>query len=210
MKSHWCLKYGLDYACYVSTLCIIHHWHCSICLGLSQTPWCNSRWCVSAAAVFPSLLWHLGQSVILLPLVGMLRCFELPFLSFCLSSAFLCAGLKRNCWATGRILQLFLTQLYMPSPEECWTKVCFVPFLLLTSYPISASYCKFNCIASLCSFCISTTLHLFIKNKEELACEGEHGWCMPGSLFWFALIWGFCQETRISCHTTMLCWLPSC
>lgn len=76
-----------------------------------------------------------GAVCVLLPLAGMLKYLELPFLSFRLYSAFLCAGLKRNSQVTGRLLQL-LTQLYVQSPGGMLNKGLFhaLPALDILSY----------------------------------------------------------------------------
>lgn len=58
--------------------------------------------CVSAAPVCPFFLQHLQQSLLLLALAGSLKWLELPFLSFCLSCAFLRTGLKKICPMLGR------------------------------------------------------------------------------------------------------------
>jgi len=89
-----------------------------------------------------------------------------------------------------------------------------MPFLLLMICPVSASYCKLNCPAGLCSFCIRTVLYCFIKNsmQKELACEGEHRWYMLGSPLPVALVWGLCQVWRnsngLSCSSAVLASQP--
>lgn len=133
----------------------------------------QDRVCVGAVPVCPSLLWHLPQSLLLLPLGGLHKCLELPFLSFSFS-AFLCAGLKKNCWEMGRLLQLFLPQLYVLNSEESWVKICFMPFLPLTSSPVSASCCKLNHPA----ICVPSDWHhaSLLYQKYHVERAGMWGW----------------------------------
>lgn len=160
----------MDDTWYVSTLSISHRWYCSISV------------CVSAAPVCPFLLWHLQQSLLLLPLAGMLKWLELPFLSFFLSSAFLCAGLKKSCWDMGGFLRLFLPGLSCADPRGMLRSVSCpsCPWHPVLSLHPTVSLTTLQSVFLL----PGTTLHPFIKDTtwEGLAYEGEPGWDAPGLL----------------------------
>lgn len=111
-----------------------------------------------------------------------------PVLNLPLSRAFLPPALKGSCWLVSHSAACGALRIAEQS--------CFVPSLLLVSYPISTSSDSFNCPARPCSLHVGTALRLFIKNNtwEEPACGREHPWWAPGSLLLIAVRWGFCPS----------------
>lgn len=159
----------IDDECCVSTLSISHYWYSSICLGLSQTVAgvkidyvCKCSTCVSTCSSLRCFCPGRGTQMAGIAFSELLFCPVIFWVQDWKRTAGTWAS-SCGCFSVGCM---------------CWpqrnSEVCFMPFLPLTSCPVSASYCKLNHPA----ICVPSDWHHAspICQKYPIGRAGLWGW----------------------------------